>query len=1164
MNIHCPECDAAIPLDEEVVEAGVPKIRCSRCDAKFQVAPGGSTYQLTAGSKQEVTYEPSASSGSSAGTGQDAPSDHSSDASSDVGEPGAFDAPNLTRVAPGGASYAQPDGGFMDYPRLEAGQVFFGKFRIEREIGKGATAIVYRVLDTVAELAVALKVVGVIGDGADRFRKSWADEFKARRQVADGTYLLHLESPVTEHRDGVSYVALPQELAERSLREWMTETAHDLEGRREQALTYFRQACRGVLALHQADLAHLDLKPENLLLVSDASDGSATGNRIKIGDFGLARNLASLDDSDAGSRRFGLGTSTYMAPEQIRSARFKDIGKAADLYSLGVILHELIDGAPPFEGETGDEVREKHLKMEPERPDDVPEEYWEIIVRCLEKKPTQRLRDLNELQRLLDKAPERGEVIRREKAENERKSRERRHEENWAKANSLRDAEPNRALEHLQAILDDPPVDAEARVNELRDELEALRKKVDKVLRRARQQELEKPAGTALDAWSDVLKLVPRNAVAGERVDALKKRQQQCEESFGKARTEADRANYDTALEAVARCLEIDPNRSDVREAGAEIRERQKVYQEGMDRAQQKLEESRPDLAVNALDKAEVAAPRSQSISKLKQTASDRLTELETKLEKARDALTAAKFDDVRKALVDLRGLISGSRKVTDLEKKLKETEPKYQAAVDKAERALEDSDLGTAAKAVQSALKHCPDSSAAMKLQSKADKSGEKYRDFIESARQAIDAANFSNARAALGNARNENAHDWELGQAQEALEETEQEYPKHMKAARSSEQKGDLDGAQESVVNALRICPSALEATSLQQEVQNRKQRSVALLQEAQNLLGTEGHLEIPDLHTRFFEISEKLSQARESWPMNSELEPVEREANERTTAFHERFNQIKSLLENKKTDDARLAINELEVFERGTEIDEFRSQIQNIEEGRRERNAAIKRNVLLWLPRVGIGIAALIGIALLVWALSFVIGVGRDVLGSFFESVEEFGAGRSFFDGITFFLWSVAIQVYPPGSNALQATISVPLQLIQLTLATGVVVCMINACGLAEFFDEMGEPAGTLLVAVVLYLLSLIVAHFVFGGMNYPGLSFGRNFVGGIQNIGTAIFAITILLQVILTIVSVIQKKAKYMLLGLVCAVLSWALPFGFLMLLSALPGPAILNN
>ncbi|MDY7228351.1 serine/threonine-protein kinase [Hyalangium rubrum] len=173
-----------------------------------------------------------------------------------------------------------------------------------------------------------------------------------------------------------------------TLAAWMA----TLPGAGAASLLRVRELLAGVCAalehVHAAGLAHRDLKPENIFL--------REGGELSLLDFGLARFLEAPSEGSgegaveltrAGER---LGTPVYMAPEQCLDAR--EAGTAADIYALGVLLFELLTGAPPFTG-SADEIRHGHVSLRPpslSRHAELPPALDEVLRRCLAKSPAER------------------------------------------------------------------------------------------------------------------------------------------------------------------------------------------------------------------------------------------------------------------------------------------------------------------------------------------------------------------------------------------------------------------------------------------------------------------------------------------------------------------------------------------------------------------------------------------------------------------------------------------------------------------------------------------------------------------------------------------------------------------------------------------------------
>ncbi len=157
------------------------------------------------------------------------------------------------------------------------------------------------------------------------------------------------------------------------------------------------QACRGLAVVHRAGAVHRDLKPENLFLTA-AGDGS---DLVKVLDFGIAKILPDEAPSLTGSAI--LGTCYYMAPEQ--AVRSHAVDARADIWSLGVVLYQMLSGQRPFAGESTVEVLTAILRADPPplatlRPD-LPAELVAVIERAMSKLPGGRQRDVTVLEREL-------------------------------------------------------------------------------------------------------------------------------------------------------------------------------------------------------------------------------------------------------------------------------------------------------------------------------------------------------------------------------------------------------------------------------------------------------------------------------------------------------------------------------------------------------------------------------------------------------------------------------------------------------------------------------------------------------------------------------------------------------------------------------------------
>ncbi len=258
-----------------------------------------------------------------------------------------------------------------------------GRFEIQIELGRGAMGRVYLAHDPKIDRKVAIKTIHS-NPGSSQAEASESQVRFLREAQAAGR-LLHpgivtIFDVGEDHGD--SYIAM--EYIDGPTLEAATKSDNLMPV--EKVVQLIIQACDALHFAHQHKIIHRDVKPANLMLVEN--------RQVKVTDFGLAKN-PSADLTSAGTL---IGTPTYMSPEQIMG---KALDGRSDLFSLGVVLYELLTGARPFGGETISTIIYRILHEHPTRPDlanpRVPAPLCKILLRAIEKDPASRYASCKDL-----------------------------------------------------------------------------------------------------------------------------------------------------------------------------------------------------------------------------------------------------------------------------------------------------------------------------------------------------------------------------------------------------------------------------------------------------------------------------------------------------------------------------------------------------------------------------------------------------------------------------------------------------------------------------------------------------------------------------------------------------------------------------------------------
>ena len=256
----------------------------------------------------------------------------------------------------------------------EPGDVVLGRYRLRARVGRGGFGVVWAA-DASDGSRVAVKMLlRADQDGLKRFGR----EARALRRLRHGNCTGFVE--FATDADGTPI--LVSEFAEGiDLHAW-SRSGRDVE----EVVDVAVQIANGLQAAHDVGVTHRDLKPPNILI--DERDGT-----VKVLDFGLAK----LHDEQGDVTKTGevFGTPGFMSPEQLRGQ--KDIGPSTDWYCLGVILFELLEGRPPFVGDSPIVIAMKHLQEPVPQMTSAPRELAELVHRLMHKDPAERPRSAREV-----------------------------------------------------------------------------------------------------------------------------------------------------------------------------------------------------------------------------------------------------------------------------------------------------------------------------------------------------------------------------------------------------------------------------------------------------------------------------------------------------------------------------------------------------------------------------------------------------------------------------------------------------------------------------------------------------------------------------------------------------------------------------------------------
>jgi eukaryotic-like serine/threonine-protein kinase len=259
------------------------------------------------------------------------------------------------------------------------------RYILEKPLGKGGMATVYRARDQMLERTIAIKLLREDYSSDQDFRARFHQEAKAAAN------LVH-PNIVTVHDFGMDagrlYIVM-EYVPGSDLNTLLQKRGRFTV---DEALPLIQQACAGLGYAHRAGLIHCDVKPHNFIITPD--------NRLKVTDFGIARALETILGAE--NEQVVWGSPQYFSPEQ---ASGLPTTPASDVYSLGVVVFYMLTGRLPFTASTASEMVQLHRYAASPKPSlfnpSIPPELEEILLKILSKEPSQRYRTADQLGRVL-------------------------------------------------------------------------------------------------------------------------------------------------------------------------------------------------------------------------------------------------------------------------------------------------------------------------------------------------------------------------------------------------------------------------------------------------------------------------------------------------------------------------------------------------------------------------------------------------------------------------------------------------------------------------------------------------------------------------------------------------------------------------------------------
>ena len=273
-------------------------------------------------------------------------------------------------------------------------EILGDRYELQEPIGRGGMATIYRAVDLRMGRPVAIKILREVYSSDPKF----VTRFQREARAASLLQHPNIVQVFDYGQSGESYYIVMEFVEGTDLRHYLKRNGRLSN---ERAVVIAHDVALGLGAAHKRGIVHRDVKPQNIMLNDD--------DLVKLTDFGIASVYKDVGAERLTTTGMTLGTVQYYAPEQ---AQGEVVTPAADVYSLGIVMYEMLAGRPPFDGDTPVAVAMSHIQDLPDPPSRynpaIAPALEQIVLRCLEKDPRDRYRDGDSLAYALENFERRG------------------------------------------------------------------------------------------------------------------------------------------------------------------------------------------------------------------------------------------------------------------------------------------------------------------------------------------------------------------------------------------------------------------------------------------------------------------------------------------------------------------------------------------------------------------------------------------------------------------------------------------------------------------------------------------------------------------------------------------------------------------------------------